>query len=180
MLQIRFAGKGGQGIVLAGTILARACALYQSKNAIQTQSYGPEARGSACSSCVIISSTHINELRVTKPEVMVIMSQEALDKYKKELKFCSSLLVDSSTIFSIPKTKNINVNINIYKIPATKLASELNAEFAANLVMLGALARIGIVSKSALEKSIADIIPEKYLDLNLLALRKGYEYGEDI
>lgn len=177
MAEIRIAGKGGQGVVLAGVVLARAAALYENKNAIQTQSYGPEARGSASRCDVIISDTEINELTVTKPDIMVVLSQDAMDKYKEHAKRAAYLIVDSDLVAA----NTAELTGSLFRIPAMRIASELNAQFAVNMATLGAVAKITkIVSLESLEKSIADIVSKKNISLNIDAVRKGYQYDENI
>lgn len=177
MAEIRIAGKGGQGVVLAGVVLARAAALYESKNAVQTQSYGPEARGSASRCDVIISDTEINELTVTKPEIIVVLSQDAMDKYKEYAKRAAYLIVDSDLVAA----NNTELSGQLFRVPAMRIASELNTQFAVNMVMLGAVAKTTkIILLESLEKSIADIVSEKNISSNINAVRKGYQYDENI
>lgn len=170
-VEVRICGLGGQGVVLAGEILGRA-AVYDGKHAVQTQSYGAEARGSAAKSEVIISDESIGFPMVRKCDILVAMSQIALDKHLKDLKENGFLLVDRDMVQQVPSVK-----AKVFKIPATKTAeTELKSSIYANVVMLGALTTItGIVSKEAVEKAIIDSVSEEAKKDNLNGLKKGFE-----
>jgi len=173
-VEVRICGLGGQGVVLAGEILGRA-AVYERKHAVQTQSYGAEARGSAAKSEVIISDETIGFPIVRKCDILVAMSQSALDKNLKDLKENGILLVDRDLVQQVPSVK-----ANVFKIPATKTSeTELNSSIYANVVMLGALTTItGIVSKEAVEKAIIDSVSEEAKEDNLNGLKKGFELAK--
>jgi 2-oxoglutarate ferredoxin oxidoreductase subunit gamma len=168
-IEIRISGLGGQGVVLAGRILGEA-AVYSGKNAVQTQSYGAEARGSAAKSEVIISDGKIGFPIVRKCDILIAMSQEAVEKNVKALKEGGLLLIDSTTIKSVPKIK-----ARIFKLPATETSEKVfGQKLYANIIMLGALTKItNIVSEKALEKAIIDTIPEKAVAINIQAYKKG-------
>ena len=110
--EVRFAGFGGQGIALAGYILGRAASVYAQLNATMTQSYGPESRGGASASDVIISDHEITYPSIRKPDILVILSQEAFDKYKVDLDDDMLLLVDTDTVKLDAENKG-----TIYQIP---------------------------------------------------------------
>jgi 2-oxoglutarate ferredoxin oxidoreductase subunit gamma len=170
-IEVRISGLGGQGVVLAGQILGKA-AVYSGKNAVQTQSYGSEARGSAAKSEVIISDDKIGFPAVRKCDILVTMSQTALDKHLKDLKKDGVLLVDSSTVESIAET-----DAKVFKIPATEIAKKtFGASIYANMIMLGALTKITrMVSKEAMERAIKESVPEKTVEANVNAFKKGLE-----
>ena len=170
-IEVRLTGFGGQGIVLAGIILARA-AVHDNKEVVQTQSYGPEARGGACSSEVVISDETILYHLIEEADILVAMSQEALDKHINSLKKGGTLIIDSDTISRVPQNSEVKVN----KVAATAIASEkLGKGIVANLVMLGALTNLtGIVSKEAMEKAVNESIPRGTEEINLKALKEGY------
>ena len=167
--EIRISGLGGQGVVLAGQILGKA-AVYSGKNAVQTQSYGAEARGSAAKSEVIISDGKIGFSTVRKCDILIAMSQEAVEKNVKDLKEEGLLLIDSTTVKSVPKTK-----ARIFKIPATETSKKvLGEKLYANMIMLGALTKItGIVNEKSMEKAIRNTFPEKFVAINMEAYKKG-------
>lgn len=173
--EIIFAGLGGQGMITAGIILARTIAIYGKKFVAQSQSYGPEARGGSARSEVIVSDEEIIYPHVINPDILVIMSKEAMEKYLNKLKPNGILLYDSS-ILEKPKRKNIN----IYAIPATKIAFEnLSTKAVANIVMLGALIQItNIVNKELVEKTIKEVFPEKFWEVDIKALNIGVEFAK--
>ena len=170
-IEVRISGLGGQGVVLAGQILGKA-AVYDGKNAVQTQSYGAEARGSAAKSEVIMSDGKIGFPAVRKCDVLIVMSQEALDKHLKDLKEDGLLLVDSTYVKKIPETK-----AKVFKIPATENSENVfGAKIYANMLMLGVLTKIThIVGERAVEKAIQDTMTEKGANVNRQAYRKGEE-----
>ena len=174
-LEIRVAGFGGQGIIRAGLMLATAACIYGDKNAVETQSYGPESRGGACKSEVVVSDMEIDFPKVSKPDILIAMSQEAYNQYVDTLEKGGTLLLDSDLI---PRQKE-NIDIQVFEIPATKIAEELGNAIVANVVMLGAFTSItNLVEVEAMKKSILDNIPKKTEKLNLAAFEKGYEYGK--
>jgi 2-oxoglutarate ferredoxin oxidoreductase subunit gamma len=170
-IEVRISGLGGQGVVLAGQILGRAAA-YDGKNVVQTQSYGAEARGSVAKSEVIISEGKIGFPEVRKCDILIAMSQEALDRHFKDLKKDGVLIIDSTHLNKIPR-----IRAKIFKIPATETAEKtFGAKIYANMFMLGALTRItNIASGKAIEKAIEDTIGEKASDTNRQAYKKGQE-----
>ncbi len=167
--EIRIAGFGGQGIVLSGFILGQA-ALLDGNSAVQSQSYGPEARGGAAKSEVIISNEKIDYPRVVEADIFVAMSQEAYDKLQGELKKDGLVLVDKDLV----ETKDKGVT----HIPFTATADKLGKKIVANVVMLGALTSItGIVSKDSILKAIRANVPKKALDINMKAFDTGFKMG---
>lgn len=170
--EIRFSGFGGQGIILAAVILGRAAAIHDGKHAVQTQVYGPEARGGASMSAVIIDDDPILYPEVTEPDIYVIMSQEGFLKYGRQAPESAVMLVDAELVQDRPTCP-------YYEIPATYEAkSTLKKVIVANIVMLGALvATTGVVSEAAIEKAVLDSVPKGTEDLNLRALKLGFDLG---
>ncbi|MCK4367832.1 MAG: 2-oxoacid:ferredoxin oxidoreductase subunit gamma [Thermoplasmata archaeon] len=173
--EVRVGGFGGQGIILAGFILGKAVAIYEEKEAVQTQSYGPEARGGSCHADVIISDEDINYPMGTVPDVLVLMSQDAFNEYHGKIADDAILIVDEDLVdASAFRKKN-----KVFKAPATRIAEELGKKIVANIVMLGFLAAVAdVVSHDAMKKSVLDSVPKGTEDLNLEAFEKGYEYGK--
>jgi len=167
--EIRIAGLGGQGVVLAGHILGKA-AVNDGLQVVQTQSYGAEARGSAAKSEVIISDQKIGFPAVRKSDVLVAMSQTALDKHLKDLKENGVLIMDGGTIKEAP-----SVQAQVFKVQATQTAeAELKSKMFANMVMLGALTKITkIVTQDAVEKAIKETFSAETADKNITAFRTG-------
>jgi len=170
-IDIRISGFGGQGVVLAGQVLGKA-AVYDGKNVVQTQSYGAEARGSAAKSEVLISDDRIGFPIVRRCDILVAMSQEAVEKNVKNLKEDCVLLVDNSVVKKVPKIK-----ARIFKVPATEVAAKtLGEKLYANMIMLGALNKITkIVDENSMKKAIKDAVPEKVINVNMQAYEKGKE-----
>ena len=177
MAEIRFSGFGGQGIIRLGLISGKALSLYDNKHATMTQSFGPEARGSACSSQLIVSEDRVLYPYITFPEILVSMSQESYEKYEPELKEDGLLIIDKDLV----KTKPSRGKIKTYAIPSTRIAEELGNRIIANLVMLGFFTVITqIASPEAMKKALPGLVPGRFLDLNIKAFDKGYEYGKKI
>jgi 2-oxoglutarate ferredoxin oxidoreductase subunit gamma len=175
-LELRLSGSGGQGLITAGIILAEA-ALLDHKNAIQTQSYGPEARGGASKAEVIISDKSIDFPKVTLPNMSLALTQIACDKYISDITEDGTIIVDDSIVLPAQLVAK-----NIYRLPIIRTAiQEVGKEIVANIVALGLIVRLtGIVTDESLEKAILSRIPKGTEDLNKLALKKGYELAESL
>ena len=177
MSEIRFSGFGGQGIIRCGLIAGKALSLFDNKQATMTQSFGPEARGSACSSQLVVSDDRVLYPYISVPEILVSMSQEAYEKYEPELRDDGILLIDKDLV----KLKPPREKIKTYSIPSTRFAEELGNRIIANLVMLGFFTAITrIVSPEAMKKALPGLVPGRFLELNKKAFDKGYEYGKKI
>ncbi len=175
--EIRLAGFGGQGIILSGHILGKAASIYEKKNAVFTQSYGPEARGGSCSADVVVSETHIHYPKVEHPDVLVLMSQGALATYGGSIKEKGILIIDEDLV----KFASEPENVLIWKVPATRIAEGMNRKIVANIVMLGAVTALGgVVGYEAMRESVLSSIPPGTEELNLTAFNKGYYYGTSL
>ncbi len=172
--EIRFSGFGGQGIITAGYILGKAAALYDQRHVTLTKSYGPESRGGASSAQVIISDEEINYPRITKPELLVAMSQEAYAKYIEELASGGLLIIDEDLV----ELNHPRDDIRVQAIPATRIAEgDLGRRIVANIVMLGyAAANTDVVSLEGIREAVLSSIPKGTEELNMRALEKGYSY----
>jgi 2-oxoglutarate ferredoxin oxidoreductase subunit gamma len=174
-IEVRFAGYGGQGIIRSGIIVGRAASIYDGKFATMNQSFGPEARGGACSSQLVVSETKVLYPYVTNPDVLVGMSQEGYEKFEPELREGGLLLIDQDLV----KLKEMRKKRKLYSIPATRFAEELGNRIIANVVMIGFFTAITkVVSVEAMKKTIPESVPSRFIDLNLSAFDKGYEYGK--
>ncbi|WP_214019243.1 2-oxoacid:ferredoxin oxidoreductase subunit gamma [Methanoculleus sp.] len=171
--EVRFSGYGGQGIILSAVILGRAAALYDGKYAVQTQVYGPEARGGASMGQVVIDDEPILYPEVAEPDIFVIMSQQGFEKYGVLAREDAVMLLDSDLVRSRPISRYCG-------IPATAEAKgTLGREIVANIVMMGALVTAtGVVSREAIERAVLDSVPRGTEELNLKALKRGFELGE--
>jgi 2-oxoglutarate ferredoxin oxidoreductase subunit gamma len=173
-MEIRFGGFGGQGIIRSGIILGRAASIYDGNFATMNQSFGPEARGGACSSQIVISEDRILYPYVTDSDVLVAMSQEGYDKFKPEVKDKSGVVLYDEDLVKLKKDKKAKY----YPIRATKMAEDLGNRIIANVVMLGFLTAIAKpVSIESMEKAIPESVPSRFAELNLNAFRQGYDHG---
>jgi 2-oxoglutarate ferredoxin oxidoreductase subunit gamma len=171
--EILITGFGGQGIVLAGLILGKAASLKDRKESTLTQSYGPEARGGACSAQVIISNGTIHYPYVRKPDVLVCMSQGGFDKFCVNLKDDGALIIDQDLV----QLSEVKAG-DIFAIPATRIAEELGRKMMANIVMLGFFTAVtGIVSVDAIRNTVSASVPKGTEELNVSAFNKGYDFG---
>jgi len=170
--ELRFSGAGGQGLITAGIIMAKAASIYEGKEAVQSQSYGPEARGGASKSEVIISDAIIDYPKVTKCDALLAMTQEACNKYSDDLKQDGVLLYDSDLVTKLPEGNFKKVGFNI--INTAK--NEVGREIVANIVALGAMVALtGQVTRENAEKAVLSSVPEAFIELNKKAFNMGYD-----
>jgi 2-oxoglutarate ferredoxin oxidoreductase subunit gamma len=169
--EVRIAGFGGQGVMLAGTVLVQAAGVYGAKEVAQTESYGPEARGGAARCDVVISDERILYPRVRRPSVLLCMSQPALDRYVRDCDLSRSLIVVDATL-----VQDLPDGARLARVEATSLADACGSRMAANMVMLGALARVSsTVSLDSLKQAVRDVVAARFQDLDLKALDAGYQ-----
>ena len=171
--EVRLSGSGGQGLILIGIILAEAAGIYDGKNVVQTQSYGPEARGGASKSEVIISDGTIYYPKATQLDLLLSMTQKSCDEYYLDLKKDGMLIVDSTLVHQVPTNQ-------AFGIPFTHLAKEeLGKPFVANIIAIGAIARIsGLVKEASLTEAVLKRVPPWSAGLNKKALQIGMEEGK--
>ncbi len=173
--ELRAAGQGGQGIILIGIVLGTAASVYAGKWASQTQSYGPEARGGACKSEVVISDEEIDYPLVDEPHIVAIMSQEAYDKYAHSIRDDGILLLDPDMVTNVKPMKNPKVLM----VPATRMAELLGRKMVANMVMVGAITAVTtLLDLDSVKDAIAKNVPRGTEGLNLQAFMDGYEYAK--
>lgn len=180
---IRIAGFGGQGILMAGIVIAKSASLYDHIFAVQTQSYGPEARGGASRTEVVISDEKINYPKIEHPEIFVVMSHEAMLKYITDIKEGAILIVDpdmvqEDDIQDIIKDKKLKY----FKSPATKTADQvLGKKIVANIIMLGSFVKATeAITEDAAREAILASVPKGTEELNLEAFKKGMEIIERV
>lgn len=172
--EIRVTGYGGQGVILCGYLIGKAAAINGGKHATLNQSFGPEARGSACSAQVIVSDEKILYPYMRKPNIMIAMSREAYNKFVPELEGEGIVLVDEDLV----KEAKVEKNIKLYKIPATRIAEDLGRRIVLNIVMLGFFTSITkLIDHDAVRKTVETSVPKGTEQLNLKAFDSGYEYG---
>ncbi len=175
--EIKIGGFGGQGVILSGYIIGRAAAIYDGKHATMIQAFGPEARGSACSAQIVVSSEPIAYPYITTPSIMIVMSQEAYTKFSPELAEGGILITEEELV----KPHNLRKDLTHFSIPATRFAEELGRKMVLNIVMMGFLTAVtGIVGVEAMRQAVKVSVPKGTDQLNLSAFNKGFEYGEKL
>lgn len=171
-INVRFAGAGGQGVILSSVLLAKAYGLGEDYNISQTQSYGPEARGGACKAEVVISDDNIDYMKVDTADVFIAYNQVGYNKYCDTVKKDATVLVNSTLV----ETNNPNH----YRIPATEIAEEMGKPFVVNMVMLGALTKLmPKLHYPTVEQEIMDNFAASIAGMNLAAYGKGYQIMQD-
>jgi len=173
--EIRLSGSGGQGLILAGIILARAAVLDKHK-VTQTQSYGPESRGGYSRADVIISDREIYFPEATNFNCLLALTQEACDKYLFDLRDTGILIIDTTFVKNLALAAD-----NTYELPFTEIAQEqLGSAISTNVLSLAFLAKVtGIVSDKSLETSIAESVKPAFVDLNIKAMKLGFKLAEE-
>ena len=175
-VEIRFSGFGGQGIILSGYISGKAASLHDDRNATLSQSYGPESRGGACSAQLIVSDDEILYPHLTRPDVLIAMSQLAYEKYRDELVSGGLLLVDESLV----DPGELRPDVRTFMIPATGLAGELGRKIVANIVMLGFFTALSeAISEEGMREAILGSVPPGTEELNKNAFEAGLSHGRE-
>ncbi len=172
--EVRLSGSGGQGLILAGIVLAKA-AMYEKYRVTQTQSYGPESRGGASRADVIVSNDEVFYPEATNFDILMALTQEACDKYLFDLKDDGILIADTTYV------KNISVlNSQTYELPFTDIAIEkLGSPLSTNILSLAFLVKVtGIVSPESLERGIRESVKKHYVDMNIKAMKLGFELAD--
>ena len=174
LTEIRLAGFGGQGVILSAIVLGKAASIYQNGFATMTQSFGPEARGGACSAQLILSDSPVLYPYVSRPDILVVTSQEAYTRFVPELKEGGILLVEQDLV----RVDDLNAGTKVYSVPATRMAEELGKRMVQNSVMVGFFTAVTkLLEPDAVRKSVADSVPSSFRELNLKAFEQGFEYG---
>jgi 2-oxoglutarate ferredoxin oxidoreductase subunit gamma len=174
LTEIRIAGFGGQGVILSAIVLGKAASIYQGAFATMTQNFGPEARGGACSAQLVLSESPILYPYVTHPDIAVIMSHEAYVKFGSEIKEGGILIIEQDLV----RVSNVDKSVQVYSIPATRIAEELGKRMVLNSVMVGFFTAVTrLLEPDAVRKAVADSVPKNFRELNLQAFERGFEYG---
>jgi len=176
-IEVSMGGSGGQGLVLMGLILAEAAGIHEGRQVVSSQLYGPESRGGASRSDVIISDDEIDYPEVEHPDVLFAFNQPSANKYAPHLKPGGTVIYDSTFVSDPPK-----VDGTVYQLPITKLAREkVGREIVANIVAIGALAALtGVVSREALTKAVMERVPKGTEEINRKALEVGFQAAEEL
>ncbi|MEO2151570.1 MAG: 2-oxoacid:ferredoxin oxidoreductase subunit gamma [Thermococcus sp.] len=178
--EVLFSGFGGQGVILASVILGRAAAVYENLYAVQTQSYGPESRGGASRAEVVISDEPIDYPKTLHPDYAVFFSQEAYSKYLHTVKEGATVLVEKDLVPH--RDLEFEKKLNVIALPLTEIAEETTGlSLTMNILTLGILVGVtGIVSREAIEKAVRDAVPRGTEEINVRALKKGFEIAEEL
>jgi len=175
--EIRIAGFGGQGVVTIGRILGEAFSIYEGKNSVNTQSYGPESRGGACRSEVVVSDGEIHYPHVRKADLFIALSQVTLDTYIADLREGGILLLDPNSVKDVPRRDKYQV----YEVPAMEIAHNIGGVKFQNSVALGALYPLiaHMIKESSLRKAISGNVPPETVEINLRAFERGMRYAKE-
>jgi 2-oxoglutarate ferredoxin oxidoreductase subunit gamma len=175
-VEIRLSGAGGDGLLTAGKILGAAAVIYDEKHATQSQSYGPEARGGACRSEVIISDSDIEYPKATAIDILLALTQEACEKYHGDVVDDGIVIVDSENVTKVPVG-----HFRVFRLPLRAGArDELGTPQAASIVALGAIVGLRpVVTRQGLENAVLLHVPKGTEELNKRALELGYRLAEE-
>ena len=172
-MEIIIAGFGGQGIMLAAYIAGKAATIYENKEAVFQESYGPEARGSACKASLVISEEPIDYPFVEDTDILIALSKEGYSINSKSVRDGGIVIYDSSLVQGVTEKKR-------YGVEATMIAEGLHNKIAANMVILGFFVAVtGVLRKESIKKSIETTVSKRFLEMNLKAFEAGYERGLD-
>ena len=171
---IRICGFGGQGVILAGFIIGKAASVFENYHAVQSQSYGPEARGGAARSEIIVSDEKIGYPRPVGVDCLVAMSQESFDTYRDDIRDDAVIILDPDLV------KKYDIGRKLHKVHALKIAEELGNKIVTNIVMVGAFTSIyGLLKPEAVKESVIDSVPKRFTELNVKAFERGFEAGKN-
>jgi 2-oxoglutarate ferredoxin oxidoreductase subunit gamma len=174
LTEVRISGFGGQGVILSAIVIGKAGCIFEGGYATMTQAFGPEARGGACSAQVILSNSPILYPYVTRPHILVTMSQEAYSLFAPQLKEDGILIIEQDMV----RIDNLPPGVRVYSVPATHMAEELGKRMVLNIVMVGFFGAVtGLLNPESLRAAVADSVPQAFRELNLKAFDKGFDYG---
>lgn len=174
LTEIRISGFGGQGVILSAIVIGKAGCIFENGFSTMTQAFGPEARGGACSAQVILSDKPILYPYVTRPDILVTMSQEAYSLFTPQLKDDGVLIIEQDLV----RVEKLPPGVRVYGVPATRLAEGLGKRMVLNIVMVGFFAAVtNVLEPEAIRQAVADSVPGAFRELNIKAFDKGFEYG---
>jgi 2-oxoglutarate ferredoxin oxidoreductase subunit gamma len=177
LTELRIAGFGGQGVILSAVVLGKAASIYENGFATMTQNFGPEARGGACSAQLVISDSPVLYPYVTRPDIMVIMSQEAYNRFASELRPGGVLIIEEDLV----RVSDLKGDLKVYSVPATRFAEELGKRMVLNSVLVGFFTAVTkLLSADSVRKAVADSVPSASRELNLKAFDRGLVYGNSM
>lgn len=171
--EMKLTGFGGQGIILTAILIGKATSIFENRNAVLIQSFGPEARGGACQAQVIISDDPILYPYVKTPNILMALSQEAHDTYIKDLTDGGILIYEKDMV----NPGEVKKGIKSFGVPSTQIAEELGRKIVLNMVTLGFLTAVTRLAKpESMKKAIESTVPKGTIDLNLRAFDRGFKY----
>jgi len=175
--ELKIGGLGGQGVILMGIIIGKAVSIYDGGNATLTQSFGPEARGSACSAQLVLDDEAVLYPYVSHPNVMVLMSQESYNKFAPELTGDGLMLIEEDLVHPDPQPNGAR----IFAIPSTRMAEQLGRKLIQNIVMVGFFTAVtGLVTEKAAREAVKSSVPAGTEELNLKAFEAGLQHGKQL
>jgi 2-oxoglutarate ferredoxin oxidoreductase subunit gamma len=176
-VEIKIGGFGGQGVILAGMIIGKAGSIFDNKDATLTQAFGPEARGGACSAQVVVNTQRNLYPMVTHPDVLVVMSQPAYEKFVTEVKPGALVLYEESLV----QPENLPEGCTAHGIPATQFAEDLGRKMVLNIIMVGFFAALtDVCTVDSLKQAVLSSVPKGTEKLNQDAFERGYDYGRQL
>jgi len=174
--EIRITGYGGQGVVLSGYVIGRACAIESGQHATMIQSFGPEARGSSCSATLVLSDSEVLYPYTRQLDVLVAMSSEGYSKYRQELRDGGTLLYEQDLVHPVLKEGQLALGI-----PSTRIAEGLGRSLVQNIVMVGFFAgSTGLIARDAMRAAVKGSVPAGTEELNLKAFDMGFEHASKL
>jgi 2-oxoglutarate ferredoxin oxidoreductase subunit gamma len=176
-LELQFAGLGGQGVILAGMTVGRGLALYENYHVSLTQSFGPEARGSACSVQLMVSPEPVHYPYVDRPNILAALSQEAYFRFAPRLQAEGIMLLEEDLV-QPAAAGDPRPDARVYRVPATRLAEELGRKMVMNMVLVGFFTAVtGLLRVESARRAVSESVPRGTEALNLAAFDKGYQHG---
>lgn len=176
--EIRFAGFGGQGVILMATVIGKAASIYENGYATMTQAFGPEARGGAASAQVVLSDQPVLYPYVTETNILVVMAQEAFTKFAPDIRSDGIMIVETDLV---RVTSAVKPGVRVYGVPATRLAEQLGKKMVLNIVMTGFFTAVtGLLSADSVKAAVLDSVPPHSKELNLKAFEAGFSYGQKV
>lgn len=173
--EIRVSGLGGQGVILCGTIIGKAAALFDGRHATMIQAFGPEARGSACSAQVTLDDQPVAYPYVRHPDVLIAMSPDAYKLFVPQLKPGGLLLYENELV---TPDDRLPAGVRACGVPATRFAEEIGRRLILNIVMTGFFTgATGLLSHESVKKAVLASVPRGTEDMNARAFQRGYDYG---
>jgi 2-oxoglutarate ferredoxin oxidoreductase subunit gamma len=173
-VEIQIGGFGGQGVVLAGMTIGRGLSLYEGWHVSLTQSFGPEARGSACSVQLVVSRKPVLYPYMKNPEILVVLSQDAYRRFVPYMKPHGTLMIEEDLVHP----EQLPEGVRLFRVPATRLAEELKRKMVMNMVVVGFFTAVTeLLGLEATRRAVVESVPRGTDALNLAAFDKGYAYG---